>query len=140
MSPPNSSTSSSESPRSSSLSGSVGTGLWALFWLVAFDALINFAFAYPPDPRLTNPSRFQSYFDYGRSTEAKLARMTRPDASQTAPITLSGWYVPLRVGEEGPSQKPIVTIYGMSHAVRLGHALTRVSNEFSTRIVGGPGA
>jgi hypothetical protein len=118
----------------------MGTGIWTVFWLVAFDVLINFAFAYPPDPKVTSPSHFQSYFDYGRSTEAKLARMTRSDRSQTAPITLSGWYDPLRVEEHGPGQKPIVTIYGMSHAVRLGLALTRVSNEFSTRIVGAPGA
>jgi hypothetical protein len=140
MSLPSSSTFNSESRSPSPTFGSVGTGIWTVFWLVAFDVLINFAFAYPPDPKITNPSRLQSYFDYGRSTEAKLARMTRPDGSQTAPITLSGWYDPLRVDDHGPVQKPTVTIYGMSHAVRLGLALTRVSNEFSTRIVGAPGA
>src|SRR5580693_3593717 len=104
MSLPNSSTFNSESRRPTTILGSVGTGIWTAFWLVAFDVLINFAFAYPPDPKITNPSRFQSYFDYGRSTEAKLARMTRSDSSQTAPITLSGWYHPLRVDEHGPSQ------------------------------------
>src|SRR5581483_877934 len=136
MSLPNSSTFSSKARTPTPIYDSVRTVIWTIFWLVAFDVLINFAFAYPPDPKVTNPSRFQSYFDYGRSTEAKLARMTRPDKSQTAPITLSGWYNPLRVDEQGSANNPIVTIYGMSHAVRLGLAITRVSAEFSTRIVG----
>ena len=140
MSLPNSSTFSSKARTPTPIYDSVRTVIWTIFWLVAFDVLINFAFAYPPDPKVTNPSRFQSYFDYGRSTEAKLARMTRPDKSQTAPITLSGWYNPLRVDEQGSANNPIVTIYGMSHAVRLGLAITRVSTEFSTRIVGAPGA
>lgn len=138
MSPLNSSTSSFESGRPRL--ATVATVVWTVIWLLVFDVLLNFVFAYPPDPKATNPSRFQSYFEYGRSTEAKLARMTRPDKSQTAPITLAGWYDPLRIEEHGTGQNPIVTIYGMSHAVRLAHALTRVSDEFSTRIAGAPGA
>ena len=67
--------------------------------------------------------------------------MTRDDPSQTAPITLSGWYKPLQVNEApSTSEKPIVTIYGMSHAVRLAEALARTSDRFSSRSVGAPGA
>jgi hypothetical protein len=103
--------------------------------------LINTVFAYPNDPKAMNPSWLRMYFDYGRSMEAKLRRVTRIDPSQTAPITLAGWYDPLRV-EEFPSaeHKPIVTVYGMSHAVRLAVALGRTSDRFSPRIVGAPGA
>ena len=59
--------------------------------------LINILFAYPSDPKVTNPSRLRLYFEYGRSTEGQLSRMTRADRTRTAPITLSGWYDPLEV-------------------------------------------
>src|ERR1700736_3494484 len=72
---------------------------WVLIGLVAIDILINVLLAYPSDPKVTSPSRLRLYFEYGRSTEGQLSRMTRPDRSQTAPITLSGWYDPLEVGE-----------------------------------------
>src|SRR5262249_17814239 len=67
--------------------------------------------------------------------------MTRPDRSQTAPNTLYGWYDPLGI-EEFPSkpQNSVVTIYGMSHAVRLGNALARISDQFTPRMVGAPAA
>jgi hypothetical protein len=81
------------------------------------------------------------YFEYGRSTEGQISRMARADRAQTAPITLSGWYDPLQVQEyPAKSQNPIVTIYGMSHAVRLGQALSRTSDRFTPRTVGAPGA
>src|SRR5665647_2676737 len=116
-------------------------GAWIAIGLAAFDILINVVFAYPSDPKNTYPSRLQIYFEYGRSTDAQLARMTRPDSSLTAPITLSGWYNPLTVEEKnGSLQNPIVTFYGMSHAVQLAHALGRVSNKYTARVVGAPGA
>jgi hypothetical protein len=54
---------------------------------------------------------------------------------------LPGWYDSLNITEypEKPQER-IVTIYGMSHAVRLGHALARVSDRWTPRIVGAPGA
>lgn len=114
---------------------------WVVIGLVAIDVLINVIFAYPSDPRVTNPSQPRVYFEYGRSPEARLARMTRSDPSETAPITLAGWYDPLQVEEfDAAAPKPIVTIYGMSHAVALGHALRRTSDRFSPRIIGAPGA
>jgi hypothetical protein len=116
-------------------------GAWIAIGLAAFDVLINFVFAYPSDPKSADPSRLQIYFEYGRSTDAQLARMTRADRSKTAPITLSGWYDPLSIEEKiGTSQNPIVTFYGMSHAVQLAHALGRVSSAYTPRVVGAPGA
>jgi hypothetical protein len=114
---------------------------WVVVGLVTIDILINLLLAYPADPKVTSPSRLRLYFEYGRSTEGQLSRMTRADRSQTAPITLSGWYDPLEVGEF-PSKSPnsIVTIYGMSHAVRLGAALGRTSDRYTPRTVGAPGA
>ena len=117
------------------------TAVWVFIALVAIDISINVLFAYPSDPKITNPSRLRLYFEYGRSTEGQLARMTRADRSQTAPITLSGWYDPLEVREfPSNSRDSIVTFYGMSHAERLGLALRRVSDRFTPRIVAAPGA
>jgi hypothetical protein len=112
-----------------------------LIGLAMIDLAINVFLAYPSDPKIVDPSHLRLYFEYGRSTEGQLARMTRADPSATAPITLAGWYEPLKV-DEFPStpQDSIVTVYGMSHAVRLGRALLRVSRQFVPRIIGAPGA
>src|SRR5258708_21159088 len=73
--------------------------LWVCIGLVVIDVLINIVLAYPNDPRVINPSKLRLYFEYGRSTEGQLSRMTRADRAETAPITLSGWYDPLEVQE-----------------------------------------
>lgn len=114
--------------------------LWLVVWLVVFDVLINLVFGFPQDPKV-QPSRLQLYFNYGRSQEGKLAQITRPNPNETAPITLSGWYDPIQAQElAGDPGAPEITFYGMSHAVRLAHALARVSNQFRVRIVAAPGA
>ena len=115
-------------------------GVWLVFWLAVIDALINVVFAYPANPKNIHPSALQSFFDYGRSIEGKLFRMTRRDQSQTAPITLAGWYVPLKPLEFPAKENArTVTFYGMSHAVRLGEALARVTDRYVPRIVAAPG-
>lgn len=120
---------------------SVHVAAWVVVGLVIIDISINILLAYPNDPKLINPSQLRLYFEYGRSTEGQLARMTRPDRAGTAPITLPGWYDSLDI-TEFPEKSPnsIVTIYGMSHAVRLGQALERTSVRLTPRIVGAPGA
>jgi len=114
---------------------------WALLWLVVLDIAVNIALPYPRDPKDLNPGALQLYFDYGRSMEGRLRRGTRPDPAETAPITLSGWYEPLeaveRPAKPGSTE---VTIYGMSHAVRLADALHKVSPNYRVRSVGAPGA
>src|SRR5258706_14745173 len=114
---------------------------WVLVGLIVIDLLIDFLLAYPSDPKVTAPPRLRAYFEYGRSIEGQLSRMTRADRSQTAPITLSGWYDSLQI-DEFPSkpQNSIVTLYGMSHAARLGNALGRISDEFAPRIIAAPAA
>ena len=137
----NSFTSSSSDTRLRRVGAAIHVAAWVLIGLVVIDISINVLLAYPSDPKVTNPSRLRLYFEYGRSTEGQLRRMTRTDRSQTAPITLSGWYDPLEVVEYPPkAPNSIVTIYGMSHAVRLGKALGRTSDRFTPRTVGAPGA
>jgi hypothetical protein len=114
---------------------------WTFFGLAIIDLFINFVFAYPSDPKITNPSRLQQYFEYGRSAEGQLSRMTRQNRSETAPITLVGWYDSISPVEGPPKPNSfIVTFYGASHTVKLAQALGRVSNKFSPRSIGAPGA
>jgi hypothetical protein len=115
---------------------------WFCLTLLIIDLGINIVFAYPQNPAIANPPQFQAYFEYGRSMEGQLARMTRPYRAETAPITLAGWYDPLQVSDYPARlpQNPIVTIYGASHAVNLANALSRVSERFTPRAVGAPGA
>jgi hypothetical protein len=114
--------------------------MWTFLGLAAIDLSINYIFAYPAEPKVLNPSRLQLYFEYGRTAEGQLWRMTRPDRSETAPITLAGWYDPLPT--EGPSiaDGSTVTFYGASHTVRLARALGRISKQLVPRVVGAPGA
>lgn len=122
-----------------------GAALYSLAWivigLVVFDAAINILLAVPNDPKAPPPSQVRQYFEYGRSTEGHLARMTRPNPADTAPITLPGWYDSLEVqnlAEKAPNS--VVTFYGMSHAVNLARAVGRTSDRLTVRIVGAPGA
>jgi hypothetical protein len=114
---------------------------WVVLWLVTLDAGASILFRYPDDPRNVSPGKLALYFDYGRSMEGRIRRVTRADPKQTAPITLAGWYSPLISLTRGQGQdRPLVTVYGMSHAVRLADALDRVSKRYTVRSVGAPGA
>jgi hypothetical protein len=137
----NSSTSSSKQTLLRRIAPAFQVAAWVVVGLVIIDISINILLAYPSDPKVVHPSQLRLYFEYGRSTEGQLARMTRPDRSKTAPITLPGWYDSLDI-TEFPEKSPnsIVTIYGMSHAVRLGQALERTSARLTPRMVGAPGA
>lgn len=114
---------------------------WLVAGLVAIDVSINVLLPYPDDPKAADPGQLKQYFDYGRSSEAKLRRITRADRSQTAPITLAGWYEPLTAVTFSPQPRSAtVSFYGMSHSVRLASALDRTSSRYSARSVGAPGA
>lgn len=134
-------------PLSSSISSSELTRLravfvvvWTLVGLIAIDIAVNLAFPYPNDPKVTRVGMIPAYFEYGRSIEGKLATITRTSVNETAPITLAGWYKPLKVEMiGGPAGAPIVSFYGMSHSVRLAHALVRTSHHFQSRSIGAPG-
>lgn len=139
MNPLNSSTSSSDEARERKRGWALAG--WTLVWLVILDFAAGILFAYPRDPKNLSPNPLALYFDYGRSMEGRLRRGTRADPAATAPITLAGWYEPQvaidRPAKPGAAQ---VTIYGMSHAVRLADALQAVSPRYQVRSIGAPGA
>lgn len=143
MSLPSSFISSSERPDGGASGGRRGwlTLAWTLVWLVILDLAAGFVFSYPEDPKDISPGALALYFDYGRSMEGRLRRATRADPGRTAPITLAGWYHPLDAVERpaGPDATG-VTVYGMSHAVRLADALHEVAPGYRVRSVGAPGA
>lgn len=144
MNQPSSSISSSEAAGLKSL-GILRRGwptlAWTVLWLLMIDLVLGIAFQYPEDPKAMSPNPMALYFDYGRSMEGRLRRATRDDPEETAPITLAGWYDPLedviRPSLPGADE---VTIYGMSHAVRLADAIPHVSPNFRIRSVAAPGA
>jgi hypothetical protein len=139
MNPLSSSTSSSDE-RAARRRGLATLG-WAALWLVVIDIAANLAFPYPDDPKDLSPSPVALYLDYGRSMEGRLRRATRADPAETAPITLAGWYEPLlatqRPAKPGGTQ---ITVYGMSHSVRLADALQDTSSRYYARSVAAPGA
>lgn len=140
MNPPSSSISSSDRAPTSRLEA-LKVALWALGGLFVLDVLANLAFPFPSNPRMTSPSPVALYLDYGRSMEARLRRATRAEPAAAAPITQAGWYDPLIATTRPPKPDSIpVTIYGMSHAMRLGDALHARSPQLSVRTVGAPGA
>src|SRR4051794_9396321 len=112
MSQPSSYTSSSESGPGQ-VRRALATLAWIIAWLIVLDVLVDIAFRYPSDPKATNPGQLQLYFDYGRSAEAKLRRMTGNSPQTSAPITQAGWYQPLVV-QDNPSRPgaDVVTFYG----------------------------
>jgi len=113
-------------------------------YLVVIDIAINIVFPYPKDPRNISPSAMQHFFEYGRSIEGKLTRMTRKTNDESAPILSTGW-LDDSLNERIPknqdsSNKPVVTVYGMSHAVLLAEDMARINNSLIIRSVGAPGA
>lgn len=148
MPPPSSSTSSSDgaaTPETATgrahVRRTVVLGMLVVAWLAVMDVAANLLFAYPQDPRNVTPNRFQLYFDYGRSLEGRLRRASDPDPARTAPITLAGWYDPLETYTRTPRPDGVsITVYGMSHSVRLADALERVSDGYTVRSVAAPGA
>lgn len=139
MNQPSSSTSSSET--GNNVRDALVTLAWVVAWLIVIDVVVDVVFRYPSDPKVTNPGQLRLYFEYGRSAEGKLRRMTGINRETSAPIALAGWYQPLEV-QEAPARPgaDIVTFYGMSHSVRLANALNRTSTRYAARSVGAPGA
>ncbi len=62
------------------------TAAFALLFLIAIDVALNLLFPYPTDPRAGDPGFLPNYFEYGRSVEGTLQRMTGPSEEASDPI------------------------------------------------------
>jgi hypothetical protein len=117
-------------------------GVFIALYLLLLDVGANLFFPYPTDPRETSPSKGAQYFEYGRSIEGKLARMTRETPSQSAPIVSSGWLSDVGSADAQKSRRdpnrPTVTFYGMSHAQLLAEDVARQDDSLAVRVVAAP--
>jgi len=122
----------------------VAATLWVVAYLGVADIAVNLLFPYPRDPRNITPSAIQQYFEYGRSTEGKFDRMVGRTEETSAPIVSSGWLEstkdPVRSKQTGTTGRPVVTMYGMSHATRLADAMALLDTADLIRSFGAPGA
>lgn len=117
---------------------------WILGYLIAFDISINILFRYPKDPRNISPPKLARFFEYGRSIEGKLARMTRETNEESAPILAWGWILEPEIRYfsdlHDSTYHPTITVYGMSHSVLLAEDMAKVDGSFIVRSCGAPGA
>lgn len=108
-----------------------------LAYLVAFDISANLVFRYPDDSSATSPTTFQQYFEYGRSTEGKLARL-KPGSS--------GWGKRSSQNSEtylegvADNDAPVIAFYGMSHTAGLARAVASTSRRYRVQLFNAPGA
>lgn len=142
MSPPSSSTSSSEPSRASQLRELARVAVWTLVFLLAIDAGLGVWLGDPPRGPEQARGSLQRYFEYGRSTEGKIRSMVGPTDALTHPLALSGWIEP-PVGQ--PSAAPagaraLVAVYGMSFSANVALAMHEQMPELAVRNAGGPGA
>lgn len=118
--------------------------LWTVFYLTMIDIVVNLIFSYPVDSQNINPSRFQMYFEYGRSVEGKFARMIKHTDNETAPIVFHGWLgsKKYRSLPDKPKNKnqTLIAVYGMSHTKLLGEAISKYNKKYIIRDVTAPGA
>ncbi len=119
------------------------TTFWTIAFLVVIDVAVNLFFPYPSDVK-KQPNRLQQYFDYGRSTEGKLYRMTGPTEDTSAPIVSAGWLETQRFTEQPvkvePGDRLLVNTYGMSFSNRLGRAIERTHSDITVRRISAPSA
>jgi hypothetical protein len=122
--------------------GAAITGLWFLTALVSFDAAINRLF--PSDPLNTSPGAVKLYFDYGRSTEAKISRQLGATDQTSAPIARAGWLDDMqnsaKLSSSTAAQHHLIALYGMSFVQHVGEAMQAVDPSLELRMLLGPAA
>jgi hypothetical protein len=115
--------------------------------MVAGLALLDLAFGWlcasqshlPMDDR----SAIARYFDYGRSLQSKLVQLLEERDGQAQGLAEAGWIRPAAADQPaapGPGQDLLISVYGMSFAHHIAHAMARQDPRLAIRASGGPGA
>ncbi|MCA8966652.1 MAG: hypothetical protein KDC48_17360 [Planctomycetes bacterium] len=110
-------------------------------------ALLDLAFGWlcesqshlPMDDR----SAIARYFDYGRSLEGKLDQLVDDRDGKVQGLADAGWIRPAADDQPkvpGPGQNLLISVYGMSFAHHIAHAMARQDPRLAIRASGGPGA
>jgi len=121
----------------------VQSALWLVFYLVVIDIAVNTIFPFPADPDKTPPTFFQGYFEYGRSVEGKLDKMTGLASVQSRPILGYGWLQKKSyesLPDRANQNQTLVAVYGMSHTKLLGEAVAHIDSRYVIRNITAPGA
>lgn len=120
-------------------------GLWVMAWLILFDLAVGLGVRRSEAMANGRPSALASYFEYGRSIEGKLDKLTamEPDA-QAQRILQAGWLNPPQ-GNRLPSlpregSDLLVAVYGQSFAFHASNEAARIDGRWTLRLLGGPGA
>ncbi len=124
------------------LGSSMAVALWTLAWLLVIDLAVNAVFG--SSAALGELSGLKRYFEYGRSVEGKLARMTVADPKKGGQIIGAGWisediYRPLP-SQPAEGHDLLVAVYGQSFALNAAEEAARLDGRITIRSVGGPGA
>ncbi len=118
--------------------------LYMLVWFILLDLGVSLAVPYSTGADGFPTGKLTRYFNYGRSSEAKIAPLIGAVDESTSSIGLAGWLETDRFPKpiEGAlrSERTYVTMYGMSFVRRLGRALDELDPAIQRRFIGGPGA
>jgi hypothetical protein len=113
---------------------------WTLLFVCLIDVAVNLSFRMPADPK-QRPGALASYFEYGRSVEAKLRRSVGADGAHASDLAVAGWLDgecgrPIR-GERG---RTTIAFYGMSFSNDVGAALAKLDATVHPVFFAGPAA
>jgi hypothetical protein len=122
---------------------------WTVLFLAVVDVSLNLAF--PPPPPNVKPEKvprygIRAYFNYGRSTEGKLADMVRPTEAAGAPLVPIGWVehgaaTPNRMGpNRGGVPRVRVSVFGMSFSNHITRVMSEIDPTVAVAQYAGPSA
>jgi hypothetical protein len=120
--------------------GLIITSVALIVSVLVLDIAINVAFPYPTDHRRT-ANKFATYFEYGRSIEAKLRRIVQPTDEASHPVALVGWLDHIcREAAPSPPGHLGMAVYGMSCSAQIAEAIHEEDPSVVPTCYGGPAA
>lgn len=120
-------------------------GLWALLFLGVIDVTVNRLLRYPTGPNAAmTASRFQTYFEYGRSLEGKINTMVGPTDAETSLVAQAGWLDPEQWKREqlptglSHGKQHLIAVYGQSFTLNVADRLAKLDPSMAVRGIGAP--
>lgn len=130
---------------SNPLSQSLITGLWAFLFLGLIDVAVNRLLRYPTGPNAAmTASKFETYFEYGRSLEGKINTMVGPTDAETSPVAQAGWLDPEQWEKDrlptdlAPGKRHLIAAYGQSFTLNIADSLEKLDPSIGLRAIGAP--
>lgn len=118
------------------------TGALVVLWIALFDVLAGLLFP-APGALDASPGTLRRYFEYGRSTEAKLRNMAPPNR-EPAVLARIGWLgTPMREPQPARASGPgrvLIAAYGQSFTAHIMKDAAALDDRLELRLLGGPSA